>query len=252
MRIFVITIFPEIFEVYFNIGLAKKAIEKKLIEVNIVNLRDFSIDKHKKVDDYTYGGGTGMVIMFPVLKRAIDYVKNLSEKTHIILLSPSGMKFNQNLAFEYSKMESLTFVSGHYEGVDERIKHYIDEEVSIGDFITQGGEIPSLVLIDSILRLMPNFLKKGEAKFEESFTEDLLEYPQYTRPKEFDNKTIPEILLSGDHKKIRLFRKKESLKRTLLLRPDLLLKKTLDEEEKELLKEIDIELKKVLEKILWK
>lgn len=250
MKFIIITIFPKIFETYFELGLPKKAIEKGVIEYEVINPRDFSLDKHKKVDDYTYGGGPGMVLMFPVIKKAIERAKEISKETHIVLLSPSGIKFNQDLAKEYSNLKSMTLVCGHYEGVDERIKNYIDEEISIGDFITQGGEIPALILIDSISRLIPGYLERRETKELESFCENLLEYPQYTRPNEYENQKVPEILLSGNHEKIRIYRKKESLKRTLLLRPDLLIKKELDEEDKKLLKEIKNELLDILKEIL--
>lgn len=238
MEFIIISIFPQIFECYFSLSLPKKAKEKSLINYHLINPRDYSEDKHKKVDDYTYGGGPGMVLMFPPLKKSIDKAKEISKETHIILLSPSGIKFNQKLAKEYAKYKSLTFVCGHYEGVDERIKNYIDEEISIGDYITSGGEIPSLIIIDTILRIIPGFLKREETKIIESFEDNLIEYPQYTRPREYEKLEVPHVLLSGNHKEIEKFRKKESLKRTLLLRPDLLLNKTFTNEEKLLLREI--------------
>ncbi|MDI6861231.1 MAG: tRNA (guanosine(37)-N1)-methyltransferase TrmD [Caldisericia bacterium] len=238
MEFIIISIFPQIFECYFSLSLPKKAIEKGVVRYFLINPRNYSEDKHKKVDDYTYGGGPGMLLMFPPLKKSIDRAKEISKETHIILLSPSGIKFNQKLAKELSCYKSLTFLCGHYEGVDERIKNYVDEEISIGDFITSGGEIPTLIIIDTILRIIPNFLKREDTKLIESFENGLLEYPQYTRPREYENLNVPQILLSGNHKEIEKFRKKESLKRTLLLRPDLLLTKTFTEEEKKLLKEI--------------
>lgn len=238
MEFIIISIFPQIFECYFSLSLPKKAKEKNLINYHLINPRDFSEDKHKKVDDYTYGGGPGMVLMFPPLKKSIDKAKEISKETHIILLSPSGIKFNQKLAKEFAKYKSLTFICGHYEGVDERIKNYIDEEISIGDYITSGGEIPTLIIIDTILRIIPGFLKREETKIIESFEDNLIEYPQYTRPREYEKLEVPHVLLSGNHKEIEKFRKKESLKRTLLLRPDLLLNKTFTNEEKLLLREI--------------
>lgn len=252
MKFIIITIFPEIFKTYFGTGLPDKSIKKGLIEYELLNLRDFSTDKHKKVDDYTYGGGPGMVIMLPVLKRAIDKAKEISKNTFVILLSPTGIKYNQALAKEYSKYESITLICGHYEGLDERVKNFIDEEISVGDFITQGGEIPSLILIDSILRFIPCYLKREKAVYSESFSENLIEYPQYTRPKDYEKLQVPDILLSGDHEKIRLYRKKESLKRTILLRPDLLIKKELDDEEKKLLIEIENEFNETFKKIFKK
>ncbi len=238
MEFIIISIFPQIFECYFSLSLPKKAIEKNLINFYLISPREFSEDKHKKVDDYTYGGGPGMVLMFPPLKKSIDKAKEISKETHIILLSPSGIKFNQKLAKELAQYKSLTFLCGHYEGVDERIKNYIDEEISIGDYITSGGEIPTLIIIDTILRIIPGFLKREETKVIESFENGLIEYPQYTRPREYEDLKVPDVLLSGNHKEIVKFRKKESLKRTLLLRTDLLLNKTLTDEEKSLLIEI--------------
>lgn len=238
MNFIIISIFPQIFECYFSISLPKKAIEKGIISYNLINPRDYSENKHKKVDDYTYGGGPGMLLMFPPLKKSIDKAKELSKETHIILLSPSGIKFNQKQAKELLKYNSLTFICGHYEGVDERIKNYIDEEISIGDFITSGGEIPALIIIDTLLRIIPDFLKREDTKLIESFENNLLEYPQYTRPREYENLKVPQVLLSGDHKEIEKFRKKESLKRTILLRPDLLLNRSFTEDEKNILKEI--------------
>lgn len=238
MEFIIISIFPQIFECYFSLSLPKKAIEKNLINFYLINPREFSEDKHKKVDDYTYGGGPGMVLMFPPLKKSIDKAKEISKETYVILLSPSGIKFNQKLAKELAQYKSLTFLCGHYEGVDERIKNYIDEEISIGDYITSGGELPTLIIIDTILRIIPGFLKREETKVIESFENGLIEYPQYTRPREYEDLKVPDVLLSGNHKEIVKFRKKESLKRTLLLRTDLLLNKTLTDEEKSLL--IDI------------
>lgn len=252
MKFIIITIFPEIFKTYFETGLPYKSIKNGLIEYELLNLRDFSNDKHKKVDDYTYGGGPGMVIMLPVLKRAIDKAREISKNTFVILFSPTGIKYNQALAKEYSKYESITLICGHYEGLDERVKNFIDEEISVGDFITQGGEIPSLILIDSILRFVPGYLKREKVVYSESFSENLIEYPQYTRPKYYENLQVPDVLLSGDHEKIRLYRKKESLKRTILLRPDLLKEKELDDEEKKLLIEIKNELLETLKKIIKK
>ncbi|MCX8094659.1 MAG: tRNA (guanosine(37)-N1)-methyltransferase TrmD [Caldisericia bacterium] len=238
MEFIIISIFPQIFECYFSLSLPKKAIEKGIIKIFLINPRNFSDDRHKKVDDYTYGGGPGMVLMFPPLKKSIDKAKEISKDTHIILLSPSGIKFTQKLAKTLTQYNSITFLCGHYEGVDERIKNYINEEISIGDIITSGGEIPTLIIIDTILRIIPGFLKKEETKMIESFEEGILEYPQYTRPKIYENFEVPEVLLSGNHKEIEKYRKKEALKRTLLLRPDLLLNKSLTEEEKKILKEI--------------
>lgn len=250
MEFIIITIFPEIFHTYFNSGLPKKGIEKGIVSLKVISPRDFTEDRHKKVDDYTYGGGPGMLMMFPPIKRSIDRARELSKETRVILLSPQGIKFDQKIAKELSKLKSITLVCGHYEGIDERIKNFIDEEISIGDFITSGGEIPALVVIDSVIRLIPEFLEKEETIEKESFEDKLLEYPQYTRPEEFEGYRIPEILKSGHHERINLWRKREMLKRTLLLRLDLLLKKELTKEERALIRDILKELEENINRIL--
>lgn len=250
MEFIVITIFKEIFDTYFNSSLPKKGIDRGVISYKIISPRDFTEDRHRKVDDYTYGGGPGMLMMFPPVKKSIDRAREINSKTHVILLSPQGIKFNQEMAKELSKLESITLVCGHYEGIDERIKNFIDEEISIGDFITSGGEIPALVVIDSVIRLIPEFLEKEETIKKETFEDKLLEYPQYTRPETFEGYRIPEILKSGHHEKINLWRKREMLKRTLLLRPDLLMDRKLTDEEKELIKDIFDELLENMNKIL--
>jgi tRNA (guanine37-N1)-methyltransferase len=225
MRIDIITIFPKMFEGVFSESIIKRAQEKKKVEIHIHNLRDYSQDKHKKVDDRPYGGGSGMVMRPEPIFRAVEDIKSKikNKKSKVILLSPQGKRLNQELVKELARLKNLILICGHYEGVDERVKRYlVDEEISIGDYILTGGEIPVMVLVDCIVRLIPGVLgNKKSLKFE-SFQGNLLEYPQYTRPANFRGMKVPKVLLSGDHKKIEAFRKKEALRITLEKRPDLL------------------------------
>lgn len=219
MKFDVLTLFPEMFEAIKQ-SIIGKAIEKNIIDINLVNIRDFSKDKHNKVDDTPYGGGAGMVIRPDVVYDAYNSVK--SEDAKVIYLSPQGKVLNQNKVKELSKEKHLILLCGHYEGIDQRvIDEIVDEEISIGDYVLTGGELPSMVLIDSISRYVEGVLNK-ESIIEESFSENLLEYPQYTRPEIFLEKKIPEVLLSGHHENIRKWRKEKSLEITKLKRPDLL------------------------------
>ena len=219
MKFDVLTLFPEMFEAIKQ-SIIGKAIEKNIIDINLVNIRDFSKNKHKKVDDTPYGGGAGMVIRPDVVYDAYNSVK--SEDAKVIYLSPQGKVLNQNKVKELSKEKHLILLCGHYEGIDQRvIDEIVDEEISIGDYVLTGGELPSMVLIDSISRYVEGVLNK-ESIIEESFSENLLEYPQYTRPEIFLEKKAPEVLLSGHHENIRKWRKEKSLEITKLKRPDLL------------------------------
>ncbi len=205
MKFNLITIFPEIFNSYLNESILKRAQQKKLLKIKAYDLRRWSKDKHKKVDDTPYGGGAGMLMKVGPIYRAIKALKNKDNK--IILLSASGKKWNQKLARKYSKLEELSFICGRYEGVDARVKKFIDEEISIGDYVLTGGELPALIMIDSIARLIPGVLGNEESASDESHSEEgLLEYPQYTRPEIFSTGTknyrVPKILLSGNHPKI--------------------------------------------------
>jgi len=223
MKISILTLFPEMFSGPFDYSIVKKAKEKNLVVINFVNIRDFGKGRHKVVDDKPYGGGLGMILKVDVLERAINSAKdkNLDEKSQrIILLSPHGKTFNQKKALELATIKHLILICGHYEGVDERVKNFIDEELSIGDFIVTGGEIPAMLLTDAVVRLVDGVLKEGVTSAE-SFT-DLLEYPQYTKPNTYKNLSVPTILLSGDHGKIKSWRNKLSLSTTSRLRPDLL------------------------------
>lgn len=223
MKVSIITLFPEMFEGPFDSSIIKRARDKNLVSIEFINLRDFGLGKHKMVDDTTYGGGHGMVLRVDVLKNAIDKTRdrNLDDKQEkVILLSAHGKTFNQNLARKYSKLKHLILICGHYEGFDERIKQFIDEEVSVGDFVLTGGEIPAMLITDSISRLIGGVIKKDSAKFE-SFS-PMLEYPQYTKPQNYKGQKVPNVLLSGNHAEIAKWRKNQSLKVTSRLRPDLL------------------------------
>ena len=219
MKFDILTLFPEMFEgmKYSIIG---KAIEKKIIDINLVNIRDFSKDKHKKVDDTPYGGGAGMVMKPDVVYDAYLSVKD--ENAKVIYLSPKGKTLNQEKVKELSKEKHIILLCGHYEGIDQRVlEEIVDEEISIGDYVLTGGEIPAMVLIDSVSRYIDGVITK-ESTQEESFSNGYLEYPQYTRPEIFLNKKVPEVLLSGHHENIKKWREEESLKITKQNRPDLL------------------------------
>lgn len=232
MQFDVLTLFPEMFKI-LNESIIGRAKEKKLININLINIRDFSKDKHKKVDDTPYGGGAGMVLMPDIVYDAYNSVK--SENAKVIYMSPQGKKLNQKKVEELSKHKNLILLCGHYEGIDQRvIEEIVDEEISIGDYVLTGGEIPAMVLIDTVSRYVEGVLKEDSTK-EESFSQGLLEYPQYTRPEIFKNRQVPEILLSGHHQNIDKWRRKQSLKITLNKRPDLLEKINLSEEDKEYL-----------------
>jgi tRNA (guanine37-N1)-methyltransferase len=234
MRIDIITLFPEMFKGPFEESILKRAQDKGLVEINIHNLRKWAKDKHKTVDDRPYGGGTGMIIKPQPVFDAVDDLKGKGQraKGKIILLTPRGKVFNQEIARKLSKLDHIIFICGHYEGVDERVReHLVDEEVSIGDYILTGGELPAMVVIDTIVRLIPGVLEKQEAiklesfsklKIENSKIKNLLEYPQYTRPANFKGWKVPGVLLSGDHKKIAEWRVKKALEITKKKRPDLL------------------------------
>lgn len=235
MKFDVLTLFPEMFEPMKQ-SIIGRALEKGILELNIVNIRDFSKDKHKKVDDTIYGGGAGMLIKPDVVYDSYKSVK--SEKSKVIYLSPQGKTLNQAKVEKLAKEEHLILLCGHYEGIDQRvIDKIVDEEISIGDYVLTGGEIPAMTLIDSVSRYIDGVIT-NESTDEESFSNDLLEYPQYTRPECFEGIHVPEILQSGHHKNIENWRRKESLKVTLRKRPDLLEKANLTEEDKRILEEI--------------
>ncbi len=242
MKIHVLTLFPELFFVFKDWSIVGRTIEKGILTLEPINIRDFSKDKHKQVDDYPYGGGPGMVMKPEPIYDALNSVKKDNSKT--IYLSPQGKPYNQKMAKLLSQEEHLILLCGHYEGIDNRIiDNYIDMEISIGDYVLTGGELPAMVLIESIIRLLPGALSSEESFTEESHYNGLLEYPQYTRPRVFNNLEVPEILLSGDHKKIEEWKKYKSLEITYMKRPDLLKKQNLSPSEEELLKEIKAKIK---------
>ena len=213
------------FESPFGDSIIQRAREEGLLDLRVHDLRDYSLNKHRKVDDTPFGGGVGMVMNVEPIARVVAAIKKEVPETRTILLSPGGRPFDQEKAWELSRLPSLTLICGRYEGIDERVRlHFVDEEISIGDYILTGGEIPAMVLVEAISRLVPGVLGDPESTVEESFAGDLLEYPQYTRPRDYQGFKVPEILVSGDHKKIRDWQKAEALKKTARVRPDLLKK----------------------------
>ena len=221
MKIDILTLFPEMYDGFLNTSIIKSALDRKLVNINTINIRDYSMDKHKKVDDTPYGGGSGMVLMCQPIFDAIKSVKKTNSK--VILMTPQGVKYNQKIAYNLSKEEHLIFVCGHYEGFDERIRSVCDLELSIGDYVLTGGELPSMVITDSVVRLIDGVIDAG-SHLNDSFNNDRLDYPTYTKPREYEGMKVPEVLLSGDHKKIDEWRKEESEKRTKERRPDLICK----------------------------
>ncbi len=236
MIIDILTLFPNMFTSPFDESIVARARSSKLVEINPINIRDFAPGKHQQVDDYPYGGGAGMVMKVDVLSRAINSVKR--NDSRLIYLSPQGQKLNQENVMRLAQQSHLILLCGHYEGIDERVMDLVDEEISVGDYVLSGGEIAAMVVVDAVTRLIPGVLGDDNSARDESFTTGLLEYPHYTRPRSFENMEVPPVLLSGHHKHIRLWRKKLSLTRSLLKRPDLLLDRQFDQEERELLEEI--------------
>ena len=225
LRFDIVSIFPGMFESPFADSIIQRAWEEGLLDLRVHDLRDYSLNKHRKVDDTPFGGGVGMVMNVEPIARVIAAIKKEVPETRTILLSPGGRPFDQEKAWELSRLPSLTLICGRYEGIDERVRlHFVDEEISIGDYILTGGEIPAMVLVEAISRLVPGVLGDPESTVEESFTDGLLEYPQYTRPRDYQGFKVPEILISGDHKKIRDWQKAEAVKKTARVRPDLLKK----------------------------
>lgn len=238
LRFDIISIFPGMFVSPFNDSILKRAQDEGLLEIRTHDLRDFTLNKHRKVDDYPFGGGVGMVMNVEPIDRAIEAVKQDRQNTRTILLSPAGRPLDQKKARELSQLDDLILVCGRYEGVDERVRlHYVDEEISIGDYVLTGGEIPAMVLIDSVARLRPGVLGDEVSVVEESFAIDLLEYPQYTRPRDYKGHSVPEVLVCGDPKKIGKWQRQSALEKTAEIRPDLLDKLELSEEDLAILKQ---------------
>ena len=239
MRITILTLFPEMFDGFMSNSIIKRAIAKGLVKIKIVNIRDYTLDKYGRVDSAPIGGGAGLIMKCQPI---IDCLKaNKSEDSYTILLSPRGKTFNQEIAHSLKeKYSDIVLICGHYEGIDERVNNYIDEQLSIGDYILTGGEIGAMAISDAIIRLIDGAIA-SESIVEESFENGLLEYPQYTEPKDYDGLTVPDILYSGNHQAIDKYHRKESLRLTRKYRPDLFEKYTLSKQDKKLLNEIDSE-----------
>src|SRR6478752_2540943 len=221
MKIDVLSLFPSMFDGVFGESILKKAQEKNAVELNVVNFREYSTNKHQNVDDYPYGGGAGMVLTPQPIFDAVEKLTETAKKPRVVLLCPQGERYSQKKAEELAKEEHLIFICGHYEGYDERIReHVVTDEISIGDYVLTGGELGAMVVIDSIVRLLPEVLGNEESFQKDSFSTGLLEHPHYTRPADFRGMKVPDVLISGNHKLIEEWRNKEALRRTLLRRPD--------------------------------
>lgn len=236
MRIDILTLFPDFFEQFLKTSVIGRAIAKEIVNVNIINIRDYSQDKNKRVDDYPFGGGNGLIMKCQPIVSALNAIKTKDAK--VFLLSAQGEVYKQKKAKEFTKIEHLILICGHYEGVDARILDYIDGEISIGDFILTGGEIPAMLIADSIIRLLEGSINK-DSLVEESFEDNLLEYPQYSQPRNFDGKKVPDILFSGNHKAIKIWRGKQKIINTLKKRPDLFSYENLSDEMKNIYAQLD-------------
>ncbi|WP_223588538.1 tRNA (guanosine(37)-N1)-methyltransferase TrmD [Neobacillus bataviensis] len=246
MQIDILTLFPEMFSGVFNQSILQKAAEKKAVQYNVVNFREFADNKHSSVDDYPYGGGAGMVLMPQPIFDGVSALKEKakSKDPRVILLCPQGKRYDQRKAEELAQEEHLIFICGHYEGYDERIRqHVVTDEISIGDYVLTGGELGAMVVVDSVVRLLPEVLGNQESHMKDSFSTGLLEHPHYTRPADFRGLKVPDVLMSGNHKLIEEWRNKEALRRTLQRRPDLFDKIELTSEQEKWLAEIKKEYK---------
>jgi len=239
MKIDVLTLFPELFETFFTTSIIGRAQTENRVALHAINFRDYSKNKHKKVDDYPYGGGQGMLLTPEPIFDAVADIFSEEIKPRIILLCPQGERFTQKKAEELAQEEHLVFICGHYEGFDERIRqHLVTDEISLGDFVLTGGETAAQVMIDAVVRLIPGTLSRASSHEDDSFSSGLLEFPQYTRPEVFRGLKVPDVLLSGNHANIARWRREESLKRTLIKRPDLLETAPLDEVDLKILGEL--------------
>ncbi len=244
IRFDILTLFPDMFQSPLASSVLKKAIDRGVIRVSVFNIRDFTKDKHRVVDDSPYGGGSGMVMKAGPIVEAIERFKSTNGSPRVILMTPQGVPFDHSQAKRLSQYDHLLLVCGRYEGVDERVREYVDEEVSIGDYILMGGELAVMVVIDAVSRFVPGVLGSEVSVLEESFADSLLEYPQYTRPRVFRGKKVPEVLVSGNHQQITHWRRKEALRKTFIRRPDLLGKVNLSEGDVALLEAIKREERK--------
>lgn len=238
MKVNILTLFPELIFPFLKEGVLGRSLQKGLLEVDVVDIRSFTRGKHKVADDRPFGGGSGMVMKPGPIYRALESV-NSKKRSSVILMSPQGQKLNQALAWELSELEQIILICGRYEGVDERIiAHHVDMELSIGDYVLSGGELGALTVLDAVARLVPGVLGSDNSNKEDSFENNLLKYPQYTRPRIFMGEEVPDVLLSGDHQKIDNWRRRQALKRTLLKRPDLLETAALNDEDREFLEKL--------------
>ena len=236
MKLDILTIFPEIISAYMQESIMKRALEKQQVALRIFDIREYSSDlKHFKVDDIPYGGATGMVMQVEPIKKCLESIG--AEKSFKIITSPKGKKLNMSYLRSLQKQEHIVIICGHYEGIDERVKAYIDEEVSIGDYVLTGGELPALVIADSLIRLIPEVVGNSESVSNDSFFKGLLDWDVYTRPRVFDETGVPEVLFSGDHKKIEQWKKSSAIINTLIHRPDLFSGYVFNKEEKEIIKD---------------
>jgi tRNA (guanine37-N1)-methyltransferase len=239
MRFDVLTLFPDLFSSFLKETIPGRAIAKGLVDIRLIDIRSFARGPHRVADDRPYGGGDGMVMKAGPIYRALESVERVGDRFRTILLTPQGRPFSQSLAWELSMMEQLVLICGRYEGVDERVRtKLVDMDLSIGDYVLSGGELAAMVVVDAVSRLVPGVLGGERSNREDSFEDGLLEYPHYTRPRVFRDQEVPAVLLSGDHEKIRLWRRTESLRRTLGRRPDLLEKASLTEEDREILAQL--------------
>ena len=250
MRIDILTLFPQMFEALFSFGIFKRAVDNNLVSIKLHNIRDYTHDKHHTADDYPYGGGPGMVLKPEPIFEAVEAIKSdigAKEEVRalpIILLTPQGRLFSQQIAQELAKYSRLILICGHYEGVDERVReHLVTDEISIGDYVLTGGELPALVVIDTVVRLLPGVLGSEASPANDSHANGLLEYPQYTRPAEYRGWSVPEVLISGNHAQIAKWRREQTIRRTLERRPELLDKNNLCVEEKQLVERLTPSLK---------
>lgn len=238
MRFDIITIFPGMFQSVFRAGVVKKALDKGIVEINVHDLRDFAPSKHKQVDDRPFGGGQGMVLMPEPIFSAVERIK-CKDQTPVFMLSPQGRKFDFRLAEDLAQYHQIILICGRYEGVDERvIQHLVTDEISIGDYVLTGAEPAAVVIIDAVSRFIPHVVGKAESVRHDSFCDGVLDFPHYTRPRDFKGMKVPEVLLSGDHRKIDSWRRKRSLEKTSCLRPDLLKNRKLSSEDKKILEEL--------------
>ena len=242
MRIDILTLFPEMFQSPFSLGIFKRAIDQKLVSVNTHNIRDYAHDTHHTVDDYAYGGGAGMILKTEPIFEVVESIKSAihskegADALPVILLTPQGRLFTQEIADELSRYGHIILICGRYEGVDERVRQYlVTDEISVGDYVLSGGELAAMVVVDAVVRLLPGVLGSEASPLDESHTAGLLEYPQYTRPAAYRGWSVPEVLLSGNHAQIAKWRREQSIRRTLERRPELLAKANLSLEEKQLI-----------------